>query len=86
MQMQSFDSVIVWVILALGLFVYHQLMYFIVRSRNGLLTTQDKKWPSTLSCLIGALPLLGLLGTIMGLLDSFYAMSLGDSFNATSPS
>ncbi|NMR25392.1 MULTISPECIES: MotA/TolQ/ExbB proton channel family protein [Pseudoalteromonas] len=84
MQMQSFDSVIVWVILALGLFVYHQLMYFIVRSRNGLLTTQDKKWPSTLSCLIGALPLLGLLGTIMGLLDSFYAMSLGDSFNATS--
>lgn len=45
---------------------------------------QDQQWIETLRCLINALPLLGLLGTIMGLLQSFFAMSQGGSLSASS--
>ena len=82
--MQSFDNIVVWVMLVLALFVYYKLCLLMVVRPTSHNTTQKQQWSQTMSCLINALPLLGLLGTIMGLLQSFYAMSLGDSFSASS--
>lgn len=82
--MQSFDNIVVWAMLTLALFVYYKLCLLIVVRPSSLNTEQKKQWSQTVGCLINALPLLGLLGTIMGLLQSFYAMSLGDSFSASS--
>ena len=70
--------------LTLALFVYYKLCLLTFVRTNAHSIEQKQQWSQTLSCLINALPLLGLLGTIMGLLQSFYAMSLGDSFSASS--
>ncbi|ATC96317.1 MotA/TolQ/ExbB proton channel family protein [Pseudoalteromonas tunicata] len=84
MELQSFDNVVVWAILILALFVYYKLSLFIVVLRSQGSGAQDQQWIETLRCLINALPLLGLLGTIMGLLQSFFAMSQGGSLSASS--
>ena len=84
MEMQSFDSVVVWVMLLLALFVYYKICLLMVVRPSDHSAEQKQQWSQTIGCLINALPLLGLLGTIMGLLQSFYAMSLGDSFSASS--
>ncbi|MDP4984572.1 MotA/TolQ/ExbB proton channel family protein [Pseudoalteromonas tunicata] len=84
MELQSFDNVVVWAILILALFVYYKLSLFIVVLRSQGSSAQDQQWIETLRCLINALPLLGLLGTIMGLLQSFFAMSQGGSLSASS--
>jgi len=84
MNVQTFDSVIVWAILGLGFFTYYQLVYFIIRAKSGLYETKHQIWQETIEICVGALPLLGLLGTIIGLLEAFTAMSLGDGMGATS--
>ena len=84
MDTQMFDSVIVWTILALGLFVYQKLTYFIVRLKTGHGNETVQAWSDTFERLISALPLLGLLGTIMGLLDAFTALANGEGLTATS--
>jgi len=84
MNVQTFDSVIVWAILGLGFFTYYQLVFFIIRAKSGYYETSHKAWQETIEICVGALPLLGLLGTIIGLLDAFTAMSLGSSMGETS--
>jgi len=84
MEIKSFDSVIVWAILVLGFLTYYQLFYFIIRAKSGFYNKQYHGWQETITICISALPLLGLLGTIMGLLDAFTAMSLGENMGETS--
>ncbi len=84
MNVQTFDSVIVWAILALGFFTYYQLVYLIIRAKSGLYDNKHHAWQETITICVSTLPLLGLLGTIMGLLDAFTAMSLGEGMGETS--
>lgn len=72
---------IVWIIIGLGLCVYQLLIYNIVLLKAGDVGERVSHWLETLSILISALPLLGLLGTISGLLDTFFAMSTGQSLD-----
>ena len=69
------DNWIVWAILGLALYCY-ALMSNLLLGRN------DEDWPGrfvnwrrVIPILLSALPLLGLLGTIAGLLATFRAMS-----------
>ena len=84
MNIQTFDSIIVWAILGLGFFTYYQIIFFIIRAKSGLYDTSHLAWKESITIFVGALPLLGLLGTIIGLLDAFTAMSLGEGINETS--
>jgi len=84
MNIQSFDSVIVWAILGLGFFTYYQIIFFTIRAKSGLYDSSHHAWQETITICVGALPLLGLLGTIMGLLDAFTAMALGEGMGETS--
>lgn len=63
-----------WAIICLALYCYHQLFLQYLRLDFGAASFQ----PGTVqfnSLLINALPLLGLLGTIMGLLDCFTGLA-----------
>lgn len=75
MIMQLLNSNICWAILLLALLCYQQLWseYLIAASRkkNDEHVENDYRQHEFTSILIGALPLLGLLGTIAGLLDCF---------------
>ncbi|KPV96471.1 Biopolymer transport protein ExbB [Pseudoalteromonas sp. P1-9] len=69
---------IVIAILALALFVYYRLVYAFI-ARKQVCCCGLGFWQQSLNLCICALPLLGLLGTIMGLLDAFVAMSYGET-------
>ncbi len=84
MNIQTFDSVIVWAILGLGFFTYYQIIFFIIRAKSGYYDNSHQAWADAITICVGALPLLGLLGTIIGLLEAFTAMSLGDGMGETS--
>lgn len=77
MSLAAFDNWVLWAILLLGLGAYQLLWYWILCARAGESQDEAGHWIGALQLLIGALPLLGLLGTITGLLDTFFAMSLG---------
>jgi len=71
------DNWIVWAILGLALFCY-------ILMANLLLGRLDEDWPGrfvnwqrVIPILLSALPLMGLLGTIAGLLVTFRTMSVG---------
>ncbi|NRA54111.1 MAG: MotA/TolQ/ExbB proton channel family protein [Gammaproteobacteria bacterium] len=81
MSFHSFDNPIVWSILALGFVCYQLLTYYIIRVYSGGYQLKDASWIGSTEIFIGALPLLGLLGTISGLLDTFHAMSLGGTLD-----
>ncbi|NRA85714.1 MAG: MotA/TolQ/ExbB proton channel family protein [Gammaproteobacteria bacterium] len=81
MSFHSFDNPVVWSILALGFFCYQLLTYYIIRVHSGHYQLKDASWIGATEIFIGALPLLGLLGTISGLLDTFHAMSLGGALD-----
>lgn len=84
MNIQTFDSIIVWAILGLGFCSYYQIIFFIIRAKSGLYNKEHQAWFDAITIGVNALPLLGLLGTIIGLLDSFTALSQGDGLNASS--
>jgi biopolymer transport protein ExbB len=84
MSFYSFDNLVVWSILALGFFCYQLLTYYIIRFYSGNYLLKNASWIHAVEIFIGALPLLGLLGTISGLLDTFHAMSLGESLDQES--
>lgn len=81
MSLDAFDNWVLWAILILGLCSYQLLWYWILCARDGESQEEAGPWIETLQLLIGALPLLGLLGTITGLLDTFYLMSLGQNID-----
>lgn len=81
MTFYSFDNLVVWSILALGFVCYQLLSYYIIRFYSGSYQLKNASWIHATEIFIGALPLLGLLGTISGLLDTFHAMSLGGNLD-----
>lgn len=83
MNIQSFDHPIVWAIILLSLFIYHRLLFANLRLKK-FDTQEITHWQSSLNMFICALPLLGLLGTISGLLDAFSVMGQGQGFGQSS--
>lgn len=81
MTFYSFDNLVVWSILALGFVCYQLLTYYIIRFYSGSYQLKNASWIHATEIFTGALPLLGLLGTISGLLDTFHAMSLGGNLD-----
>lgn len=81
MTFNSFDHPVVWSILALGFVCYQLLTYYIIRVYSGNYELKSASWIPSAEIFIGTLPLLGLLGTISGLLDTFHAMSQGETLD-----
>ncbi len=77
MNFHSFDNIVVWCILLLGLVTYQLLFYYIIRFHSSDYIFKNATWIASAEIFIAALPLLGLLGTISGLLDTFQAMAFG---------
>lgn len=71
------DNPVVWSILLVALLCYGLLIRFCfveIKDRRWFELTQF--WHSSIRQMLSALPLLGLLGTITGLMDTFSSMSL----------
>lgn len=68
------DNPIVWAILGLALFCYVRQFDLLLGTRDAGWRRQTGIWLKVLPVLLSALPLLGLLGTIAGLLTTFRAM------------
>ena len=77
---EEFTHPIVIAILCLAMFIYYRLVYAFI-ARKSVCCCSLGFWQQSINLCICALPLLGLLGTIMGLLDSFVAMSHGQTVN-----
>jgi len=73
----NFNNWVIWAIFALGAVIYFQLFREIIEIHLGIRRDNNDTWSGALETMITALPLLGLLGTITGLLQTFFAMSLG---------
>jgi biopolymer transport protein ExbB len=69
------DNPIVWAILGLALLCYVQQLNLLFGERNTDWKSQAGVWLRVLPVLLSALPLLGLLGTIAGLLATFRSMA-----------
>lgn len=75
MLLQFAANPIVLAIVALALFCYVVELDLILESRDAQWKRRAGIWLKVLPILLGALPLLGLLGTITGLLTTFRAMA-----------
>ncbi len=69
------DNFIVWGIVALALFCYVVEFDLILAERNAEWRRQAGTWLTVLPILLSALPLLGLLGTVNGLLTTFRTLA-----------
>ena len=69
------DNFVVWGIVALALFCYFVEIDLILADRDEHWKRQAGTWLTVLPILISALPLLGLLGTVNGLLTTFRTMA-----------
>ena len=69
------DNFVVWGIVALALFCYFVEIDLILAERDEHWKRQAGTWLTVLPILISALPLLGLLGTVNGLLTTFRTMA-----------
>jgi len=75
-------SLVVWAIFLVAFFAYALLIDLcFIRSVSSEWQRQCTFWMPTLKTVLSALPLLGLLGTITGLLNTFFRMSIQKSFN-----
>lgn len=80
---QHADNAVVWAILALALLCFSVLLDLLLAPRDALWQSRVQGWLRILPVLISALPLLGLLGTIAGLLDTFDDLALGGTDRQT---
>jgi len=69
------DNFVVWGIVALALFCYLVEIDLILAERDAEWKRRTGTWLTVLPILISALPLLGLLGTVNGLLTTFRTMA-----------
>lgn len=69
------DNPVVWGIFALALFCYVVEFDLLLAERDAEWRRQAGTWLTVLPILISALPLLGLLGTVNGLLATFRTMA-----------
>ena len=72
---------IIWLIIILSWFAYTMIIRLLIQAKMSPKNWPilAKNWIHTLHCVLSALPLLGLLGTIMGLLGTFKILSRGNS-------
>jgi biopolymer transport protein ExbB len=82
MLLEFAGNLVVWAIVALALFCY-VVEFDLLLSRDPQWKRQAGTWLGVLPILLSALPLLGLLGTITGLLTTFRAMSSSSDFSQT---
>jgi biopolymer transport protein ExbB len=84
MWMEFTGNLVVLAIVGLALFCYIVEFHLILGNRDAEWKRQAGTWLGVLPILLSALPLLGLLGTITGLLTTFRAMAgsheLGQTF------
>ena len=78
------DNWIVWAIPVLALFCYIVILNFLLGSKDSTWRVQFTHWRKLLPILLSALPLLGLLGTIAGLLSTFKSMSVSGGLDQQS--
>ena len=69
------DNFVVWGIVALALFCYIVEIDLLLAERNAQWKRQAATWLTVLPILVSAMPLLGLLGTVNGLLSTFRMMA-----------
>jgi biopolymer transport protein ExbB len=75
---QLTESVLIWIILLLALVCYSILIHLFLSDKQTISwPSKTLSWLQTLPTLLGALPLLGLLGTIIGLLTCFSQTAKG---------
>jgi biopolymer transport protein ExbB len=79
--LQFADNPVVWAILGLALFCYILQFNLILGRSDKDWKRQVKTWLKVLPVLLSALPLLGLLGTIDGLLTTFRSMAISGSLD-----
>ena len=79
--LQFADNPVVWAILGLALFCYILQFNLILGRSDKDWKIQIKTWLKVLPVLLSALPLLGLLGTIAGLLTTFHSMAISGSLD-----
>jgi biopolymer transport protein ExbB len=79
--LQFADNPVVWAILGLALFCYILQFNLILGRSNKDWKMQVETWLKVLPVLLSALPLLGLLGTIAGLLTTFRSMAISGSLD-----
>lgn len=70
-----FNNWVCWAIAVLALGCYQQLVFALLQVKYGEYCERISN-QQTILVLIGAMPLLGLLGTIIGLLDCFKGISV----------
>lgn len=68
-------SPVIWGILALALFCFGVEFHLLLADRSAEWKRRAGIWLSVLPVLIGALPLLGLVGTINGMLETFRVLA-----------
>ncbi|WP_049721045.1 MotA/TolQ/ExbB proton channel family protein [Gilvimarinus polysaccharolyticus] len=73
--MNPFANVLVWIIIVMALCLYAMMFERMLAERDIVWQDSVRQWLSTFAALLAALPLLGLLGTIVGLLDVFSSMA-----------
>ncbi len=81
MLLQLAGNVVVLAIIGLALFCYVVEFDLILADRDARWKRRAGTWLGVLPILLSALPLLGLLGTITGLLTTFRAMASSDELN-----
>ena len=79
--LQFADNPVVWAILGLALFCYILQFNLILGRRDKDWKVQVETWLRVLPVMLSALPLLGLLGTIAGLLTTFRSMAISGSLD-----
>ncbi len=81
MLLQFAGNPVVLAIIGLALFCYVVEFDLILADRDARWKRRAGTWLGVLPILLSALPLLGLLGTITGLLTTFRAMASSDELN-----
>lgn len=76
------DSAVIWAILIVSIFCYGLLIELcFINTHTEVWFARTQNWIKSITITLSALPLLGLLGTITGLLTTFFRMSQENGFN-----
>jgi len=76
------DSAVIWAILIVSIFCYGLLIELcFINTNTEVWFNRTQNWVKSITITLSSLPLLGLLGTIMGLLTTFFRMSQENGFN-----
>ncbi|TPH18607.1 MotA/TolQ/ExbB proton channel family protein [Litorilituus lipolyticus] len=76
------ESAVIWAILLVALFCYGLLIELcFMHKASERWFNRTQYWLKSIKTILASLPLLGLLGTITGLLTTFFRMSVENGFN-----